>query len=43
LRQVNNFAIFDFELSKEDMEIINGLTKANGRTNDQDPAEYEEF
>ncbi|MDN6728330.1 MAG: aldo/keto reductase [Tetragenococcus halophilus] len=43
LRQVNNFAIFDFELSKEDMEIINGLTKENGRTNDQDPAEYEEF
>lgn len=43
LRQLDNFAIFDFELSKEDMEIINGLTKENGRTNDQDPAVYEEF
>ncbi|GAA3015219.1 aldo/keto reductase [Tetragenococcus solitarius] len=43
LRQVNNFAIFDFELSNEDMATINALTKENGRLNDQDPAEHEEF
>lgn len=43
LRQVNNFAIFDFELSSKDMATINALTKETGRLNDQDPAEYEEF
>lgn len=42
-RQAGNIDIFDFEISKEDMETINGLTKEDGRTHDQDPAVYEEF
>ncbi|MFP7493895.1 aldo/keto reductase [Terribacillus saccharophilus] len=42
-RQVENLAIFDFELSDSDMEKINSLTVSDGRINDQDPAVYEEF
>ncbi|PPA69332.1 aldo/keto reductase [Jeotgalibacillus proteolyticus] len=42
-RQKQNLSIFDFELNAEEMEKINGLTKVNGRMNDQDPREYEEF
>lgn len=41
--QLENLAIFDFELSDEDMRLINALTQDNGRIDHQDPREYEEF
>ena len=34
---------FDFEISNDDMEEINSLTKPDGRNKNQDPAVYEEF
>ena len=43
VRQRENMDNFDFEISEEDMRQINGLTKPNGRTKNQDPAVYEEF
>ncbi|GAA0319247.1 aldo/keto reductase [Oceanobacillus oncorhynchi subsp. oncorhynchi] len=43
VRQKENISIFDFELSNEEMTIINSLTKTDGRLKDQDPAVYEEF
>lgn len=42
-RQIENLAIFDFELNHADMEKINSLTISDGRIADQDPAVYEEF
>jgi diketogulonate reductase-like aldo/keto reductase len=42
-RQKENLALFDFELSTQDMAAIAGLAKPDGRTADQDPAHYEEF
>lgn len=42
-RQKENISIFDFELSDEEVTIINGLTKSDGRLKNQDPAVYEEF
>lgn len=42
-RQKQNLAIFDFELTKDEMLLIDGLTQPNGRTNQQDPATYQEF
>lgn len=42
-RQVENLAIFDFELNHADMEKINSLTVSDGRIADQNPAVYEEF
>lgn len=42
-RQLDNIDIFDFKISDEDMQRINGLTRIDGRTKNQDPAEYEEF
>lgn len=41
--QRENFEIFDFELSKEEMNIISKLTREDGRMRNQDPAVYEEF
>lgn len=41
--QRDNLNIFDFALSADEMERINGLTRESGRINDQDPAVYEEF
>ncbi|WP_461244173.1 aldo/keto reductase [Secundilactobacillus muriivasis] len=38
-----NLDLFDFELSPDEMTAINGLTKPDGRTTNQDPNEYEEF
>lgn len=41
--QRENLAIFDFELTDEEMALIATLTKENGRIDGQDPREYEEF
>lgn len=42
-RQAENLALFDFELTPGDMDSIAGLSRPDGRLNDQDPAVYEEF
>jgi diketogulonate reductase-like aldo/keto reductase len=42
-RQLENISIFDFSLDEIEMSIISGLTRPNGRINNQDPAVYEEF
>ncbi|MGO1301774.1 MAG: aldo/keto reductase [Leuconostoc mesenteroides] len=42
-RQKGNLDFFDFEISSSDMQRINDLTKPDGRTNNQDPAVYQEF
>ncbi|MGY4690900.1 aldo/keto reductase [Salibacterium sp. K-3] len=42
-RQLENLSIFDFALDEEDMQTVNGLTRADGRIFDGDPAVYEEF
>lgn len=43
MRQLGNLDIFDFELTSEEMAMINGLSKPDGRLKNQDPAEYQEF
>ncbi|WP_152655941.1 aldo/keto reductase [Oceanobacillus sp. CFH 90083] len=43
VRQKENISIFDFELSDEEVAMINSLTQADGRLKDQNPAVYEEF
>ena len=40
---IENKSIFDFSLTKDDMQHINQLTRPDGRIANQDPAEYEEF
>ncbi|WHY88535.1 aldo/keto reductase [Neobacillus novalis] len=42
-RQLENISIFDFSLDDTEMNRISGLTRADGRINNQDPATYEEF
>ncbi|MDI6552757.1 aldo/keto reductase [Leuconostoc falkenbergense] len=42
-RQVSNLDIFDFDITEDDMARINALSKPDGRTNNQDPAVYQEF
>ncbi|MEC5273043.1 aldo/keto reductase [Caldifermentibacillus hisashii] len=42
-RQLENFSIFDFSLDESEMKMINGLTRPDGRLQNQDPAIYEEF
>jgi len=42
-RQKENLGIFDFELSDEEMDKINQLTREEGRNDDLDPAVYQEF
>lgn len=42
-RQAGNMDVFDFEISTADMTTINGLSQADGRLNNQDPAVYQEF
>lgn len=41
--QLENLRIFDFSLTGSEMEAINGLTRPDGRTFNQDPDVYEEF
>ncbi|EHO51551.1 2,5-diketo-D-gluconic acid reductase B domain protein [Lentilactobacillus kisonensis F0435] len=38
-----NKDIFDFELTNDEIQAINGLSKPDGRVDGQDPNEYEEF
>ncbi|WP_437177731.1 aldo/keto reductase [Heyndrickxia ginsengihumi] len=42
-RQLENISIFDFSLDETEMSMITGLTRPDGRINNQDPAIYEEF
>ena len=42
-RQAENIAIFDFSLTKEEVDQMNKLTRTNGRNKDQDPRKYQEF
>lgn len=42
-RQLGNLQVFDFEISAEDMQQINQMTRPDGRLNNQDPAVYQEF
>ncbi|MGR8808073.1 aldo/keto reductase [Leuconostoc citreum] len=42
-RQVGNLNVFDFELESAEMLAIDCLSKKDGRTNNQDPAVYQEF
>ncbi|MDR4946969.1 aldo/keto reductase [Neobacillus cucumis] len=42
-RQLENISIFDFSLNETEMSLISGLTRPDGRINNQDPATYEEF
>src|SRR5690625_1694677 len=42
-RQLENISIFDFSLDDTEMNVINKLTRPDGRNKDQDPAVYEEF
>ncbi|NHC42665.1 aldo/keto reductase [Bacillus sp. MM2020_1] len=42
-RQLENISIFDFSLNETEMSMISGLTRPDGRINNQDPAIYEEF
>ena len=39
-RQLENISIFDFFLDKSEMSLISGLTRPDGRINNQDPAVY---
>ncbi|WP_282801704.1 aldo/keto reductase [Secundilactobacillus kimchicus] len=41
--QRDNLDIFDFRLTPEEIRIIDGLNKPDGRVDGQDPNEYEEF
>lgn len=42
-RQAENFDIFDFELSQQELDSITALGRADGRMKGQNPAEYQEF
>lgn len=41
--QLENLDLFNFELTADEMKQINELDRPDGRTNNQDPAVYEEF
>lgn len=43
LHQKENLDVFNFELTKDEMETLNALTKPDGRIDNQDPREYEEY
>ncbi|GAY72382.1 2,5-diketo-d-gluconic acid reductase [Lentilactobacillus kosonis] len=38
-----NLETFDFNLTNDEMDAIDSLTKSDGRIDNQDPNEYEEF
>ncbi|KLN35410.1 2,5-diketo-D-gluconic acid reductase [Cellulosimicrobium funkei] len=42
-RQRENLDVFSFELTTHEMNALTGLGRPDGRTNDQDPAVYEEL
>lgn len=42
-RQEQNIAIFDFNLTAEEMALINQLNQSDGRLQNQDPSVYQEF
>lgn len=42
-RQRENLDVFSFELSGAEMDALTSLARPDGRTNDQDPAVYEEL
>lgn len=42
-RQAENLAVFDFELTDDEVATITALGRPDGRTYDQDPAVWEEF
>lgn len=42
-RQAENLAVFDFNLTTEEIEKINSISRSDGRNKGQNPAEYEEF
>lgn len=41
--QRSNLAVFDFELTADEVKAINTLNREDGRIDGQDPNEYEEF
>lgn len=43
LHQKENLDVFNFELTEDEMETLNALTKQDGRIDNQDPREYEEY
>lgn len=43
LHQKENLDVFNFELTEGEMETLNALTKPDGRIDNQDPREYEEY
>lgn len=43
IRQLENYQVFDFKLSPAQVQTISNLDRADGRTQNQDPEEYEEF
>lgn len=43
LHQKENLDVFNFELTDDEMATLNALTKPDGRIDNQDPREYEEY
>lgn len=43
LHQKENLDVFNFKLTENEMETLNALTKPDGRIDNQDPREYEEY
>lgn len=43
LHQKENLDVFNSELTEDEMETLNSLTKPDGRIDNQDPREYEEY
>lgn len=43
LHQKENLDVFNFELTEDEMATLNRLTKPDGRIDNQDPREYEEY